>query len=577
MDYRKMYERWIESPALDAESRNELLSLHDEKEIEDRFYMDLEFGTAGLRGVLGAGMNRMNEYVVKRATQGFAQYICSMGAKAAARGVAIAYDSRHKSDVFAKTAALVLCANGINVYLYESLRSVPQLSFTILQCNAAAGIVITASHNPPQYNGYKVYGENGGQLPIGPSEEVTALIGALDIFDERIRSMNEQEALASGLLHIIGEEFDKLFDACVRSVSIQPKVLAQADFKVVYTPLHGAGLEPVCRALNGIGFKNLLVVEEQKRQDGSFHTVKVPNPEEKEAYELAIRLAKKEGAYLVLATDPDSDRLGVGVLDDALGFTLLSGNQIGCLLLEYILSQRAQKGALPQDAFAVKSIVSTRMANAIAARYGVQLDEVLTGFRFISDKIEESMRPPKRAFLFGFEESFGFLAGTYARDKDAVGAAVLMCEVAAYYAGQGMTLLDALGALYEQYGYYKEAVLSYTLTGKEGIVAVQKGMAALRENALEALGGVMVTGVCDYLAGTRVHDGMTYALSLPQSDVMYYEMARDCWAAVRPSGTEPKLKAYVGICGEDEEDACDMLSAVKEELSKILQGHLGIE
>lgn len=574
MLYRERYEAWLSYPGLDKASRKELLALTDEKEIEDRFYTELEFGTAGLRGVIGAGLNRMNVYVVRRATQGFANYICSLGQACVSRGIAIAYDSRNFSAEFAKEAALVLCANGIPVYLYDSLRSVPQLSFTILKLHCIAGIVITASHNPPQYNGYKVYGENGGQLPPDPSREVTEAISALSMFEAK--TMPEADALKKGLLRYIGEELDAQYDACVRSVCLQSDILKTANFKVVYTPLHGAGCLPVKRALFGLGFQNLYTVQEQESPDGNFPTVKVPNPEDKNAYSLAFALAKKVDATLVLATDPDSDRLGVAVADGQGGFKLLTGNQIGCLLLEYILSQRSRKNTLPPHGFIVKSIVSSNLADEIADAYQVETDEVLTGFRYISDKIYESLQKGDRQFLFGFEESYGFLNHTQGRDKDGIAAAVMLVEAAAFYANTGQTLLDALENIYRRYGYYDETVLSYSLAGKEGLEKIGLAMSHLRENPPAFWGKLQVLAIRDYLSGSRRDKaGSETPTGLPASNVLYYELTDGNWLAIRPSGTEPKLKAYVAIRGNTRWDTQTLLSeteaAVREKLDAYLK------
>ncbi|MGI6168418.1 MAG: phospho-sugar mutase [Christensenellales bacterium] len=574
MQYRDRFEAWLSYLGLDQASREELQALTDEKEIEDRFYTELEFGTAGLRGVIGAGLNRMNVYVVRRATQGFANYICSLGQACVSRGIAIAYDSRNHSAEFAKEAALVLCANGIPVYLYESLRSVPQLSFTILTLNCIAGIVITASHNPPQYNGYKVYGENGGQLPPGPSEQVTQAITALSMFEAK--TMSEQEALNKGLLRYIGEELDAQYDACVRSVCLQPDILKTADIKVVYTPLHGAGCLPIKRALFGLGFQYLYTVKEQEVPDGNFPTIKVPNPEDGNAYALAFALAKKVGATMVLATDPDSDRLGVAVADSEGGFQLLTGNQIGCLLLEYILSQRSRNKTLPPHGFIVKSIVSTSLVDVIATAYGVETDDVLTGFRYISDKIYESLQDGTRQFLFGFEESYGFLNHTQGRDKDGISAAVMLVEIAAFYAKTGKTLIHALEDIYRRYGYYDEAVLSYSLAGKEGLEKIQATMARLRENPPARWGNLSVRAVRDYQTGMRRDKaGKETPIPLPASNVLYYELENSNWLAIRPSGTEPKLKAYIAIRGNTRWDTQkllgDMEAAVRIRLDEYLK------
>ena len=572
MDYKEMYKIWMDYPELNQGIREELEKITDQKELEDRFYQELEFGTAGLRGILGGGINRMNEYVIRRATQAVADYINSVEG-APQRGVVIAYDSRHCSDEFALEAAQVLCANGIKVYLYELLRTVPQLSFSITYLKCFFGIVVTASHNPPQYNGYKVYGEYGGQLPPEPSEEIMKRIQHVDMFGAKI--ISREEAIQRGLLTYIGKEVDDAYCNAVKSLSLRPDVFKEAEFSAIYTPLHGAGNVMVRRVLNELGFQNLYVVKEQELPDGDFPTVKLPNPEDPGAFVLGIGLAKKIGATLVLATDPDGDRLGAAVWDGK-EYRLLTGNQIGCLLLHYILSAKKEKKTLPENGYAIKSIVSTKMADAIAERFHVEMSGVLTGFRFIAEKIHETAQAGDKEFLFGFEESYGFLAGNFVKDKDGVCASMLLCETAAYYALQGKTLLDALEGLYQQYGYFKEGTLSYTLSGKEGQQKIADAMVAMRKDHFMELGGVSVVAVLDYLNGTRTDKNGTTSVDLPKSNVLYYELENSCWTAVRPSGTEPKLKAYIGTKGDSLQACEEAQQSVKNALKTQLDLALGI-
>ncbi|MHB1315483.1 MAG: phospho-sugar mutase [Christensenellales bacterium] len=566
MDYKEMYKVWKEYPDLNVVMREELENITDEKELEDKFYCNLEFGTAGLRGVQGCGTNRMNEYVIRRATQAVADYINSVEG-ANRRGVVIAYDSRFRSDEYALESALVLCANGIKVFLYESLRTVPQLSFSLTYLKCFFGIVITASHNPKQYNGYKVYGEYGGQLPPTPSEEIMKRIENIDMFGAK--SINQEEAISKGLLTYIGKDLDEAYCNAVKSLSLRPRVFKEAKFNAVYTPLHGAGNMMVQRVLKELGFQNLYVVKEQELPDGNFPTVKLPNPEDPDAFTLGIKLAKEVGATLVLATDPDGDRLGAAVWDRE-QYRLLTGNQIGCLLLHYILSSKKEAGTLGKNGYAIKSIVSTKMADTIANHFQVEMASVLTGFRFIAEKIHETTQEGKKEFLFGFEESFGFLAGNFVKDKDGICASMLLCETAAYYALQGKTLLDALAGLFKEFGYFEEGVLSYTFSGIEGQQRISDAMAALRQDRFSELGGVRVEAVLDYLNGTRTDNKHTESVELPKSNVLYYELADFCWAAVRPSGTEPKLKAYIGTMDNSYEASEKIQEAVKKALKDLL-------
>ena len=564
MDYRENYKLWLEEKSLDPKLRAELEAIADDpREQEERFYTELEFGTAGLRGIIGAGTNRMNIYVVRRATQGLADYLKTFPG-GPERGVAIAYDSRHMSDVFAKETALVLAKNGIKAYLYSKLHSVPQLSFTVLHLNCMAGVVITASHNPPEYNGYKVYWQHGGQAGPEQAAEILGYIRKADYF--KVKPMEEGAALESGLLNMIGEEVDEAYYTDTMSLCLNPELTewSGADTRIVYTPLHGSGNVPVREILRRIGIKNISVVKEQEEPDGSFPTVKAPNPEDPNAFTLAFDLANKTGANLILATDPDSDRLGAAVRRRDGRFQVLTGNQIGSRLIHYILSTRNEQGTLPGNGLVVRSIVSTRMADAICAYYGVELREVLTGFRFISEQIAESLETKEHTFLFGFEESYGFLSGCFSRDKDAICAAMLLAEAATVYELQGRNLYDVLQEMYAKYGFYGEAVKSYTLKGKEGLEKIAGAIRALRADKIAQFGGVRVVKSEDIQTGTITYpDGREEKCPLPKSNVLRYFTEGDGWLCVRPSGTEPKLKLYIGAKGSSEAE-------LKAELSRLM-------
>lgn len=559
---RETYNAWLAYEGLDGATRNELLLIaNDAKEIEDRFFTELSFGTAGLRGVLGAGTNRMNAYTVRRAAQGVADYLLGVR-DAAERGVAIAYDSRRMSQTFALETAKVLCANGIKAYLFDGLRAVPQLSFALQHLGCIGGVVITASHNPSRYNGFKVYWEHGGQIGPEQANAITAMIRARDVFTG-VKVMDDMTAIAQGLLSIVGAAVDEAYYAATESLSLRKDVCAKAGCSIVYTPLFGAGSRPVQRILADIGVKKLYIVKEQEEPDPDFPGLSAPNPENRDTFELAFKLANEKGVDLILATDPDSDRLGVAARDSGGSFVILSGNQIGCLMLEYLLEAKSEMGRLPKNALVVRSIVSTNLADAICAGYGVQCDEVLTGFRFIAEKIAENDKNHKHEFLFGFEESYGFLLGTYARDKDAIGAAMLLAEAASYYALQGLTLYAQLGRLFEKYGFYAESVRNYTLYGKEGMEKIAAAMSDMRKEPFQTLGGIEVAAVRDYQARKRMASGIVENIILPQSDVLYFELADGSWACVRPSGTEPKLKLYA--CGN-----AGTKDAVNEKLAKVV-------
>ncbi len=558
MDYKELYSQWLENPYFDEATKAELRGIaDDEKEIEERFYMDLEFGTAGLRGVIGAGRNRMNIYTVRKATQGLANYIAAVNGQA--KGVAIAFDSRRMSPEFADEAALCLAANGIKAYVFESLRPTPELSYAVRKLGCIAGINITASHNPPEYNGYKVYWEDGAQ--ITPPHDKGIMDEVKKVTDyATVKTMDKEKAQADGLYVTIGKDIDDSYMEELKSLVLRQDCIdAKAkELKIVYSPLHGTGNIPVRRVLKELGFENVYVVPEQELPDGEFPTVSYPNPEAAEAFELGLKLGKEVDADLILATDPDADRLGVYVKDSKTGeYHSLTGNMSGCLIGDYIISQRKEQKGLPEDGAFIKSIVSTNMADAIAEYYGIALVEVLTGFKFIGQKIYEFEKSGKGTYLFGMEESYGCLTGTYARDKDAVVASMALCEAAAYYKTKDMTLWDAMIAMYERYGYYKDDVQSVTLKGIEGLEKIQKIMNTLRENAPKQIGDYQVVSARDYKTGDikDMETGNVTPTGLPSSNVLYYDLNDAAWVCVRPSGTEPKVKFYYGVKGTSLADA----------------------
>ena len=557
-DYKKIYEEWLSNPYFDEETKEELRAIADnENEIKERFYMDLEFGTAGLRGVIGAGINRMNIYVVRRATQGLANYIIKQGG--ASKGVAIAYDSRHMSPEFADEAARTLAANGIVAYKFESLRPTPELSFAVRELGCIAGINVTASHNPPEYNGYKVYWEDGAQFTPPHDKGVTEEVLAIEDLST-VKTMSASDAKAAGLYKVIGAEIDDKYIAHVKAQVVNQDAIdkMQDDIKIVYTPLHGTGNIPVRRVLKEIGFTHVYVVPEQELPDGDFPTVSYPNPEAAEAFALGLKLAEEKNADLVLATDPDADRLGVYVKDSKSGeYIPLTGNMSGSLLCEYVLSQKAAKNAIPEDGEVVKSIVTTNLVDAVADYYHCKLVECLTGFKWIGKQILKEEQTGKGHYMFGLEESYGCLIGTYARDKDAVSASVALCEAAAYYKTKNMTLWDAMVAMYEKYGYYKDAVKAIGLKGIEGLAKIQNIMETLRNEAPAKVGEYDVVSARDYKLDT-IKDMKTGAVTetgLPASNVLYYDLNDGAWVCVRPSGTEPKIKFYYGVKGTSLEDA----------------------
>lgn len=563
MDWRSEYERWLKQAEDDPMLAAEMAKLTDDIRREDSFYTELEFGTAGLRGIIGAGTNRMNRYVVRRASRGLAKSILeSEGEDGAKRGVAIAYDSRNYSDVFAMETALTLCECGIKCYLYSTLHSVPQLSFTVRHLNCIAGVVITASHNPPEYNGYKVYWEDGGQCAPARANEILSHIREFDYFDVAI--MPYELALSSGMLTIIGREIDEEYYKCTESLLLHPDELRENGrlLNAVYTPLHGSGRVPVTEILKRVGVTGLHVVPEQAEPNGDFPTVKAPNPEDKNAFTLARKLADEVGADLMFATDPDSDRLGVAVRKPDGEFLMLTGNQTGAILTQYILESMAEAGTLPKNGLVVKSFVSTTLANAICERYGVKVADVLTGFRFISEWIERCDVTGEYRFLFGFEESYGCLAGGFARDKDAICASMLICDAAVHYSLRGKTLYDVLIGIWDEYGRYMESVKSYTLSGKEGMEKIAAAMQKLYDEPLTEIGGEKVVVYEDHLRRERrfADTGRTEPTGLPKANALRYLLPGGAWAVVRPSGTEPKLKFYIGAVGKTEEDGKEQLA-----------------
>ena len=576
METRSVYESWLNEPTLDASTKQELLAIADNApEIEERFYRELEFGTAGLRGILGAGTNRMNVYVVRRATQGLSNYLLSC-AGAKERGVCIAYDSRLYSPEFAKETACVLAANGIKTYLFSTLHSVPQLSFAVRHLNCMAGVVITASHNPSKYNGYKVYWAYGGQAAPEQAAAIFDEIQRVPMFGPRM--IDYDQALASGRLTLVGKEEDEAYYAATEGLLLDPDLVRRrgGDLPIVYTPLHGTGAVPVKTLLSRVGLTNVFTVPEQVAPDGCFPTVTAPNPEDPNAFRLAIALAEEKGARVCLATDPDADRLGVAVKTKSDEWVTLTGNQIGCILLEHILSSMSRQKRLPKNGVVIKSIVSTRLADAICAAYGVALENVMTGFRFIGEKVDEYQTSGEKTFLFGFEESFGFLAGGLARDKDAVCSAMLAAEACISYAERGMTLSDALDEIYATYGFYSESVKSYTLEGKEGMEKIAGAMTCLRENPPKAFADTDVVTAEDYLARKCVHtDGTACDIALPKSDTLRWLLSDESWIVIRPSGTEPKLKLYIGARDKTKEQLSAKLAKLMQHVDAMLKGYLG--
>jgi len=551
MEYRKRYQKWMESSVIDEETKKELSMIADnEKEIEDRFYRELEFGTGGLRGVIGAGSNRVNKYTIGKATQGLANYIKKEGQEAMKRGVVIAYDSRKMSRELAEHSALVLNANGIKSYLFEELEPTPILSFSVRELQATAGIVITASHNPPQYNGYKVYWDDGGQIPPDRADSIIREINEIEDF-EQIQLISKEQAKQAGLFVLIGEDILQRYINRVKALSINSQLVREMgkDLKIIYTPLHGTGNKPVRRVLKELGFQNVTVVSEQELPDPNFSTVVSPNPEEAEAFKLAIQLAEKEGADIIIGTDPDCDRVGVVVKNKQGQYVVLTGNQTGALLVHYILSAKKEAGTLHSKGRIIKTIVTSEMGREIAKSYGIETIDTLTGFKFIGEKIKEFEEDGDKEFIFGYEESYGYLAGDFVRDKDAIIASMLICEMAAYYKHKGMTLYDGLMELWEKYGYYIESLKSITMTGKEGMEKIQLMMNSFREDPPARLAGMDVNIIQDYLKqkAYKVHTGLEEPLTLPKSNVLKFITEDGSWFCIRPSGTEPKVKLYFSV------------------------------
>ena len=574
MKYLEEYKRWCEDPAFDEETKKELVSIKDDmEEIEDRFYKELEFGTAGLRGVIGMGTNRMNKYTVGKATQGLANFILKKGTQN--KGVVISFDSRHMSPEFSKLTALVLNANGIKTYIMDKLRPVPELSFAVRELKAAAGIMITASHNPPKYNGYKVYGADGAQIVPPDDKDIIAEVRAIKDYSE-IKTISEEEAREKGLYHEIGKEIDDRYIEELKKCVLNPDVIKeQGDkLKIVYTPLHGAGNEMVQRILRELGFKNVYVVPEQEKPDGHFPTVSYPNPEDPKAFKLALELAKEKDADVVLATDPDSDRLGIYAKDTKTGeYMNYTGNMSAMLIAEYEITQKKEKGLLPKNGMMIKTIVSTNLTDAIAEKNGLDLIEVLTGFKYIGEVIRKAEEKKDKEYVFGFEESYGCLIGTYARDKDGVGAVMALCEAAAYYKSKGLSLWDQMINIYEKYGYYKEGQVSIVLEGAEGAEKIKEMMTAMRGEDIEKIGEYKVLKFRDYDRNIikDMQTGETTETGLPKSNVLYYELENNSWCCVRPSGTEPKIKLYMGIKADTMEKANKKLEELKEAMENLVR------
>ena len=569
-NYMEKYEEWINNPVIDEESKKELLSIKDNKEeIEDRFYKDLEFGTAGLRGIIGIGTNRMNKYTVTKATQGLANYIIKQGCQD--RGVAIAYDCRIMSKEFSEETALCLNANGIKTYRFEDLRPTPELSFAVRELGAISGIVITASHNPPEYNGYKVYWEDGAQIVEPTDKEIIAEVNNVTDF-ATIKTMNKQEAIQKGLYNTIGKEIDDRYIEELKKLVVNEDAIKkmQKDIKIVYTPLHGTGNMPVQRILKEIGFENVYIVKEQEKPDGHFPTVSYPNPEDPKAFTLALELAKKVDADIILANDPDADRLGIYVKDTKTGeYIQFNGNMTGNLIAEYILSQKKASGTLPENGAIIKTIVSSNMTDAIAKEYEVKLFSTLTGFKNIAKIIRGFEKDNSYKCLYSYEESYGCIIGTHARDKDGIVAVMTVCEAAAYYKMHGLTLWDEMNEMYAKYGYYKEKQMSITLKGVEGAEEIKKMMENMRNNPPKEIAGLKVKSFGDYNKQEIIDEnGNKHATGLPKSNVLYFDLEKNAWVCVRPSGTEPKIKFYMGVCEKSMNEADEKLDMIEKEVRK---------
>ena len=575
MDYLKEYQRWCEDPSFDVETKKELeLIKNDEEEIKDRFYKELEFGTAGLRGVIGMGTNRMNKYTVGKATQGLANYIIEQGVQD--KGVAISYDSRKMSDEFSMQTALILNANGIKTYLFESLRPVPELSFAVRQLGCTAGIMITASHNPPKYNGYKVYCDDGSQIVAPRDKDIINKVRNITDFKE-IKTISKEEAIKKGLFNLIGIEMDDKYIATLKSHILNSEIVEKEgkELKIVYTPLHGTGNTIVERLLNELGFKNVYVVPEQAKPDGNFPTVDYPNPEDKKAFKLALELAKKVDADVVLATDPDADRLGIYAKDTKTGeYMPYTGNMSALLIAEYRISQMKEKNILPKNGMLITTIVSSNLAKAIADNYNLECIEVLTGFKNIGAVMKKAEENKDKTYVFGFEESYGCLIGDYARDKDGIAAVMSLCEAAAYYKSKGITLWDQMNNIYKKYGYYKEDQVSIVLEGAEGAEKIKQMMTDTRNKEVKQIGKYKVLTFKDIEKDyvKNMATGEESKSGLPKSNVLYYELENDSWCCVRPSGTEPKIKLYIGVKGISDENAEKELEELKDAMVKLVKG-----
>ncbi len=573
MSYKEVYRQWCTDPYFSEETRAELKSIEgNEKEIEDRFYKSLEFGTAGLRGVIGNGTNRMNIYTVRKASQGLANFIIKEGGQD--NGVAIAYDSRHMSPEFCEEAALCLNANGIKAYVFPSLRPTPELSFAVRHLGCISGIVITASHNPSEYNGYKVYWEDGAQISSPKDVQIIEEVNSITDFNT-VKTMDKAEAVAAGLYNVIGDDVDDAYIAELKKQVINPDVVKEMgdDLVAVFTPLHGTGNIPARRVLKEIGLNKVYVVKEQELPDGDFPTVGYPNPEDKKAFELALKLGEEVNADVVLATDPDADRLGVYAKDSKTGeYMAFTGNMSGMLIAEYILSQKAEKNAIPDNGALVKTIVTTNLADVVAKEYNLKLIEVLTGFKYIGEQIKLFEENNTYEYMFGFEESYGCLVGTHARDKDAIVAVMMLCEAAAYYKKQGLTLWDQMLNIYEKYGYFKETLVSITKKGKEGLAEIKGMLDKLRANPPKEIGGYKVLETRDYDNNTILKaDGTVTETGLPKSNVVYFDLEDNAWCCARPSGTEPKIKFYMGVKGTSFEDADNKVEKLKNDMMSIVE------
>lgn len=577
MDYRAKYESWLGSEYVDEVTKQELKNLQDAKDIEDRFYRDLEFGTGGLRGIIGAGSNRMNVYTVGKATQGLADYLSSSHLQNIS--VAIAYDSRNMSKEFAEAAALTLCANNIKVYIFESLRPTPMLSYTVRKLNCKAGIVITASHNPKQYNGYKVYGEDGGQVTDKNAEDILSMIQKIEDFSQ-VRTMDKITTQNCGLYNVIGEEIDKSYIDNVKGLSIREDLIRDRakELSIIYTPIHGTGNMPIRRVLGELGYENLHIVKEQEQPDGNFPTAPYPNPEEPQVFHIALDMAKELQPDIIFGTDPDCDRIGIVVKDSSGEYKVLTGNQTGVLLTHYILSSLKDLEKLTGNGAVIKTIVTTEMVRRIADDFGIELIDVLTGFKYIGEKIKEFEENRSRTYLFGFEESYGYLAGDFVRDKDAVIAAMLICEMALYYKTKGMSLYDALVELYGEYGFYKEGLVSLELKGKEGQEKIVKALEYLRKSMKEDINGVKIVKYFDYKTSIErdTIKNAEYTIDLPKSNVLKFILEDGSWFVVRPSGTEPKMKIYIAVVGSDLEDAKLKETAFKKNIMEIIDEACGL-